>query len=186
MLLEGLGTERCHVPCFLYYPSHIVSLELSLAVFELEWLPNLHPRTSQPAYIFRCIPGTLHFTLHIIYLSGQLKPCPVHDRIPRLIRYKLKLLALLVLSLLAGDKKGPGLSIHPSMPLVIPNLSIPHVILNLSIPLVDLNLSIPLVVLNLSITLVVLNRSIPLIFQMANLMTKRKTMLNSLTVRYPI
>lgn len=116
-------------------------------------------------------------------------------RIPRLIRYKLELLALPFLSVLASDRNGPGVSIYPCIPLVILNLSIPIAILNLSTPLLALNLGIPLVVLILSIPLVVLNLSIPLIvlnssmllvFQMANLARKGKTMLNSRMVRYPI
>jgi len=101
----------------------------------------------------------LHFTLHIIRLSGQPKPCRVQERIPKLIKPKLEVLALLVLSLLAGDRNGPGVPIHPNILLVIPNLSIP---------------------------LVVPDPSIPLIVQMANLTTKRKTMLNSLPVKYPM
>jgi len=70
---------------------------------------------------------------------------------------KLELLALLVLSVLAGDRNGPGVPIHPNILLIIPNLSIP---------------------------LVVLDPSIPLVVQMANLTTKRKKMLNSLPVKY--
>ena len=50
-----------------------------------------------------------------------------------------------------SDRNGPGVAIHPSIPLVIPNLSILHVVSNLSIPQVVLNLNIPLVVPNLSI-----------------------------------
>ena len=110
----------------------------------------------------------MYFTLPIIPLSGQPKACHVQERIPRLIRLKLELPALLVLSVLASDRNGPGVAIHPSIPQVVPYLSIPLVVPNLSIPLV-----IP-------------NASLPLIVQMANLMTKGKTMLNSLPVRYPI
>jgi len=83
----------------------------------------------------------------------------VQERIPRLIKPKLQLLALLVFSVLAGDRNGPGVPIHPNILLVIPNLSIP---------------------------LVVPDPSIPLVVQMANLTTKRKTMLNSLPVKYPM
>ena len=101
----------------------------------------------------------------------------MQERIPRLIRLKLELPALPVLSVLASDRNGPGVAIHPS---------IPHVVPNLSIPLVVPNLSIPLAVPNLSSPLVVPNPSIPLVVQMANLTTKGKTMLNSLPVRYPI
>lgn len=36
-----------------------------------------HPRTPQPAYIFRPIPRTLHFTLHIIRVPRQPKACGV-------------------------------------------------------------------------------------------------------------
>ena len=110
----------------------------------------------------------------------------MQERIPRLIRLKLELPALPVLSVLASDRNGPGVAIHPSIPHVVPNLSIPLVVPNLSIPLVVPNLSIPLAVPNLSSPLVVPNPSIPLVVQMANLTTKGKTMLNSLPVRYPI
>ena len=79
--------------------------------------------------------------------------------------------------MLASDGNGPGVAIHPSIPLVIPNLSIPLVVPNLSIPLAVPNPCIPLVVPD---------PSIPLVLQMANLTTKGKTMLNSLPVRYPI
>ena len=101
----------------------------------------------------------------------------MQETIPRLIRLKLELPALPVLSVLASDRNGPGVAIHPS---------IPHVVPNLSIPLVVPNLSIPLAVPNLSIPLAVPNPSIPLVVQMANLTTKGKTMPNSLPVRYPI
>jgi len=101
----------------------------------------------------------LHFTLHIIRLSGQPKPCRVQERIPRLIKPKLELLALLVLSVLPGDRNRPGVPIQPNILLVIPNLSIP---------------------------LVVPDPSIPLVVQMANLTTKRKTMLNSPPVKDPM
>jgi len=83
----------------------------------------------------------------------------VQERIPRLIKPKLELLALLVLSVLAGNWNRSGMPIHPNILLVIPNLSIP---------------------------LVVPDPNIPLIVQMANLTTKRKTMLNSLAVKYPM
>ena len=79
--------------------------------------------------------------------------------------------------MMASDKNGSGVGIHPS---------IPYVITNLSIPLMVPNLSIPLAVLDLSIPFVVPNPSIPLVVQIANLTTKGATMLNSLPVRYPI
>ena len=101
----------------------------------------------------------------------------MQERIPRLIRLKLELCAVPVLSVWPSDRNGPGVAIHLSIPHIIQNLSIPLVVLNLSIPLAFLSLSIPLVVLNLSILLVV---------QMANLTTKGKTIVNSLAVRYPI
>ena len=119
----------------------------------------------------------------------------MQERIPRLIRLKLELPAFPVLSVLASDRNGPDVAIHPSIPLVIPNLSILHVVSNLSIPQVVLNLNIPLVISYLSIPLAVPNLSIPLVVpnpsillmvQMANLTIKGKTMLNSLPVRYPI
>ena len=155
----------------------------------------MHPWISQPAYIFCPIPRTLYFTLHIIRLSGQPKACRVQERIHRIIRLKLGLPTLLVLRLLARDRKGPGGAIHLSIPVVIPNLCIPYIIPNLSIPLLVPNLripylvpnqSIPLAVPNQSIPLVVLTPSIPLVLQMANLRTKGNTILNSLPVRYPI
>jgi len=82
----------------------------------------------------------------------------VHDNIPTLIKPKVELLTVLVLSMLARDRNEPGMPVHPN---------------------------ILLVRLNLSITLVVPDPSIPLVVQMANLTTKRKTMLNSLPVKYP-
>ena len=56
----------------------------------------------------------------------------------------------LVLSVLAGNRNGPGVPIHPNILLVVPD------------------------------------PSIPLVVQMANLPTKRKTMQNSLPVKYPM
>jgi len=109
-----------------------------------------HPRTPQRTYIFRLIPRTLHCTLDTIRISGQPNPYHVQETIPRLIKPKLELLALLVLSVLAGDRNGPGVPIHPNILLVIQNVSI------------------------------------PLVVQMANLTTKKKTMLNSLPVKYPM
>ena len=58
----------------------------------------------------------------------------MQERIPRLIRLKLELPALPVLSVLVSDRNGPGVAIHPSIPHVVPNLSIPLVVPNLSIP----------------------------------------------------
>ena len=92
----------------------------------------------------------------------------MQGRISRLMRLKLELPARPVLSMLASDKNGSGVGIHPSIPYGIPNLSIPLMIPNLSIPFTVLDLSIPLVV------------------QISNLTTKGATMLNSLPVRYPI
>jgi len=83
----------------------------------------------------------------------------MQERILGLIKPKLELLALLVLTLLAGDRNGPGMPIHPNILLVIPTLSI---------------------------LLIVPDPGIPLIVQMVNLMMKRKTMLNSLSVKYPM
>ena len=53
-------------------------------------------------------------------------------------------------------------------------------------PDVAIPASIPLVVTNLGIPLTVPNPNIPLVVQMANLMAKGRTMLNSLPVWYPI
>jgi len=60
---------------------------------------------------------------------------------------------------LAGHRNGPGVTIHQTILLVNPNLSIP---------------------------LVVPDPTIRLVVQMANLTTERKTMLNSLQVKYPM
>jgi len=95
--------------------------------------------------------------LHILHLSSQPKPGHVPDRIPRQLKPKLKLLALLVLSVLGGNRNGPGVPIYPNILVVSANLSIP---------------------------LVVPDPNIPLVVQMPNLTTKRKTMLNSLSLNY--
>src|SRR5437868_13664161 len=53
------------------------------------------------------------------YLDNQ-KAIHVQERIPRLIRPRPGLLALLVLSvLLVNDRNGSGMSIHPSILLVV-------------------------------------------------------------------
>jgi len=158
LLLRGIDLETSIRKGLPQYYLHLAYLfeQAKAPEYLVEFCP---PPTPQPAYIFRPIPRTLHFTLHIIHLSGQPKPCRVQERIPRPIKPKLELLARQVLSVLAGDRNGPGVPIHPNILLVIPNLSIP---------------------------LIVPDPSIPLVVQMVNLTTKRKTMLNSLPVKYPM
>ena len=158
LLLSGIDLETYIRKSLLQYYLHVAYWfeEAKAAEYLVEFC---HPRTPQAAYIFRPKPHTLHFTLHIIRLSGQPKPCGGQDRIPRLIKPKLELLTLLVISVLAGERNRPGMPIHRNTLLVIPNLST---------ALIGPELGIPLVI------------------QITNLTMKRQTMLNSVPVKYPM
>lgn len=79
--------------------------------------PDCLPISSQPRTSCFILYSSSHTPIHTTKI--QLKTCRVQERILRLIRPRLELLALLALSVLAGDRTGLGVSIQLSILLVV-------------------------------------------------------------------